>query len=103
MGDLLAQVGLGGLLHLGEDHGGDLLGGEGLLSLATGLDLDVGLGHLLDHLEGVELDVGLDCLVGPLPADHPLGVEHGVLGVTGQLVLGGVTNLGEKCKSELNY
>ena len=93
MGDLLAQVSLGCLLHLGEDHGGDLLGGEGLLSLATGLDLDVGLGHLLDHLEGVELDVGLDSLVGPLSADHPLGVKHGVLGVAGQLVLSSVSDL----------
>ena len=45
------------------------------------------------NLKGVEFDVVLDGLVGPLSADHPLGVKHGVLGVAGQLVLSGVTNL----------
>merc|ERR1719422_1815591 len=73
--------------------GGDLLRGEALISLPrAGVDLDVGLGLLLDHLEGVELDVGLDRLIRPLPADQSLGVEHGVLGVTGQLVLGSISD-----------
>ena len=40
--DLLAEVGFGGLAHLGEDHGGDLLGEEGLL-LTLVLDLDLWL------------------------------------------------------------
>ena len=94
MSDLLAQVGLSGLLHLAEDHGKDLLGGEALVSLpGAGVDLDVGLGLLLDHLEGVEFDVGLDRLVRPLPADQSLGVEHGVLGVASQLVLGSISDL----------
>ena len=95
VGHLLAQVGLSGLLHLGEDHGGDLLGGERLLSLTSSLHFDVGLGHLLDHLEGIKLDISLDSLVSPLSSDHPLGVKHRVLGVAGQLVLSGVSNLGE--------
>ena len=91
---LLAQVGLSGLLHLGQDHGGDLLGGEGLVSLICPcLDLDMGLGALLNDLEGVELDVILDSLVSPVSANQPLGIEHGVLGVAGQLVLSGVSNL----------
>ena len=54
------------------------------------VDLDLGLGLLLDHLEVVEL---LDRLVLPLSADQSLGVEHGVLGVAGQLVIGSISDL----------
>ena len=50
------------------------------------------LGVLLNKLEGEELDVSLDGLVGELTSDETLGVEDGVLGVGGQLVLGGVTD-----------
>ena len=37
VGDLLAEVSLGGLLHLGQDHGGDFFGGE-IPLLTTMLD-----------------------------------------------------------------
>ena len=90
MGDLLPKESLGSLLHLGENHGADLLGGEGLGSLA-GIDLHVGLGRLLDRFEGIEFDIILNSLVRPVTTDHPLGVEHGVLGIGGQLVLGSVS------------
>ena len=113
MGDLLAQVGLGGLLHLAENHGRDLLGSKSPLSLASSLHLDMRFGALLDnlenynninlelgirarfnshktHLKGVEFDVVLDGLIGPLSANQPLSIKDGVLGVAGQLVLGGV-------------
>lgn len=49
--NLLADLGLGNLLHLGEDHGRDLLGGEGLL-LAEVLDLNEGGAVLVDNGEG---------------------------------------------------
>ena len=91
MSDLLAEVSLCGLLHLTQDHSGDLLRGEGLLTLVcSSLDLDMGLRALLNDLEGVELDVILDSLVRPLSSNKPLGIEDGVLRVAGQLVLGGV-------------
>ena len=89
--DSLAEVRLGGLTHLGEDHGGDLLGGEGL-GLALELNLDVGLTTLVDDLEGEVLHVGLDLRIGELATDQSLGVEDSVLGVHGDLVLGGITN-----------
>ena len=59
-------------LELNNDHG--LLAGSGL------------------DLEGPELDIVLDGLVAKLAADEALGVEDGVDGVTGSLVLGGVSD-----------
>mmetsp|Transcript_25172 Transcript_25172/g.38994 ORF Transcript_25172/g.38994 Transcript_25172/m.38994 type:complete len:456 (-) Transcript_25172:222-1589(-) len=88
----LAEVGLSDFLHLLEDHGGDLLSLE-LLGLALVLDDDHGLlvSSGLD-LEGPELGVGLDGSVRELSADESLGVEDGVEGVSGGLVLGGVSD-----------
>ena len=52
----------------------------------------MGLGLLLENLEGEILDIALDSLVGPLSADQTLGVEHGVLGVGSQLILGSISD-----------
>jgi hypothetical protein len=52
----------------------------------------MGLGILLDNLEGEELDVTLDVLVAPVPANETLSVEDGVLGIRRQLILGRVTD-----------
>jgi hypothetical protein len=38
------------------------------------------------------LHVGLDLSIGELATDQSLGVEDGVLGVHGDLVLGGISN-----------
>lgn len=57
--NLLGELGLGNLLHLDEDHGGDLLGGEGLL-LAEVLDGDLRAAIVVDDLERPGLDVLLD-------------------------------------------
>ena len=89
--DGATKVRLGGLTHLGEDHGGDLLRGEGLL-LTLELDLNDGLASLLNDLEGEVLHVGLDLSIGELAANEALGVEDGVVGVHGDLVLGRVTD-----------
>lgn len=64
-----------------------------LLGLSLELDHDEGLvvRTSLD-LEGPELDILLDDLIGKLSSDESLGVENGVDGVSGGLVLGGVTN-----------
>ena len=74
VGDGGAEIGLCGLLHFGEDHGGDFLGGE-LLGLVTVLDLDVGLASLIDALKREVLEVGLNLGVGELAANETLGIE----------------------------
>ncbi|KAL2282007.1 hypothetical protein FJTKL_11094 [Diaporthe vaccinii] len=89
--DGATKVRLGGLTHLGQDHRGDLLRGEGL-GLALELNLDVGLATLLDDLEGEVLHVGLDLRVLELAANQPLRVEDGVVRVHGDLVLGGISD-----------
>ena len=89
--DAATEVGLGGLTHLGEDHGGDLLRGE-LLGLTLELNLDDRLAVLVDDLEGEVLHVGLDLIVGELAANQTLGVEDGVGRVHGDLVLGRITD-----------
>ena len=47
---LLAQVGFSSLLHFGQNHGRDLLRGEGLHGAATDVHLDMGLSLLLHNL-----------------------------------------------------
>jgi hypothetical protein len=82
LGDLLAQVGLGGLLELAQNHPRDL--GRGVL-LAPDLDPDVAV-RRLDDLVGDELDLLLDLVVAP--AHEPLDREHGVLRIRHGLPLG---------------
>jgi hypothetical protein len=90
--DGLTDVSFGDFLHLEEDHGGDFLSLE-LLDFSLELNNDHGLvtGTSLD-LEGPELDVSLDVLVLELTADKTLGIEDGVSGVSGSLVLGGISD-----------
>ena len=66
---LLAEVRLGNLLHLAQDHGRNLLGGE-LLVLAIDLDGDDGLALLGENLVGEVLDVGLHLLLVELAANQ---------------------------------
>ncbi|KAI3485069.1 hypothetical protein L1887_51742 [Cichorium endivia] len=89
--DGATEVGLGSLAHLEENHGRNLLGGEGLL-LALVLDADLGLTTDAGDLEGPVLHVGLDLGVVELAADETLGVEDGVVGVHGDLVLGSIAD-----------
>ncbi len=75
LGDLLAEIGLGGFLQLGEDHGGDL--GRGVF---LALDFDAGIAvfaphHLVrDHLLLFAHFIGA-------PAHKPLDRENRILGV----------------------
>ena len=92
MGDGGSQVLLGGLLHLGEDHGGDFLWGESLAFSVVDLNIDMGLLALLDDLEWEEFLVTLDGLVAVHATDQTFGIEDSIGRVGSKLVLGGVTN-----------
>ena len=85
MGDLLSKENLSSLLHVGQDHGADILGAENLGSL-VGIYLHRGIGGLPNRFEGTEFDIILQRLVRPVTTNHPLG--FGVLGVDGRLALG---------------
>jgi len=86
--DVLAHVGLGGLLHLSKDETSDL-GRRVLLSLGLEPGITVGV---LDDLVWDLLDIALDLSIGELSADETLGSEKSVLGVDDSLALGGDTD-----------
>jgi len=89
---VLTEVLVGDVLHLDEDHGGNLLGEE-FLDLTLVGNLDLGLLVLSgDDLEGPELHVSLDFSVSELSSDESLGIEDGVLGVSGNLGLSSFSN-----------
>ena len=85
----MAEISLSSLLHLGEDHGGDLLRGEHLLLILV-VHLQLGLSSHVDDGERPVLHIALDRAIVEVAADEPLSVEHGVGGVDGRLILGRV-------------
>ena len=80
----LAEIGLGGLLHLLQDEGGDL---RGRIVLAVRLDPGVAV-RALDDLVGDEAHVLLGHGVVEGAADQALDGEEGALGVRDRLALG---------------
>ena len=82
---------IGNLLHLHQDHGGHLLGVEGLV-LPLVLHLGFGLPRVARHREWPMLHVRLHHRIVKLSAYQALGVEHGIGGVHGHLVLGCVSD-----------
>ena len=87
----LAEVRLGSLPHLVQDHRGDLLGCEQFRCVAD-VYLDVRLLVLVYHLEREVLYILLHRLVRPPTTDHSLHVKDRVLWVGRQLVLGCVSD-----------
>merc|ERR1719186_1766018 len=88
--NLRAQVRFRGLLHLGKDHGRDLLRGE-LLGLVLVLHLQLGLGGIVNYSEGPVFHIGLDGGILELSSNQALGIKDCVGGVDRHLVLGGVS------------
>jgi hypothetical protein len=108
VGDLLTEVALSDLLHLAKNHSRDLLRSELLLS-AINLDLDDGTVITVDDLEREMLDIALEGLLRVLATNEApeqlalcgvirgihvciLDIVNSVRGVSGGLVLGGVSN-----------
>jgi len=63
-----------------------------LLGLSSVVNLNNGLGSLVNDLERPVLHIGLDLGIGPLSSNKSLGIKDSVVGVHGDLVLGGITN-----------
>jgi hypothetical protein len=84
LGDFLAEVVFGGLLHLAQHFGGNLRRRH---LVAARLDPGVAIVGL-DDLEGHQVDVLLHFLLFEAAADQALDREQGVLGVGHRLALG---------------
>ena len=76
---------------LGENHGRDLLGREGVGAIEV-LNLDLGVAVVVNDLEGPGLNVLLDGGILEATTDQTLDIEDGVLRVHGSLVLGSLTD-----------
>jgi hypothetical protein len=85
---LLAQIVLGGLLHLLQDEARDL---GGCVFLALGLDPGVAV-LALDDLVGHEVDVLFDLGIGEAPTDQALDGEQRVLWIGDRLTFGGLAD-----------
>ena len=84
LGDGLAEIGLGGFLHLLEDEGRDL---RRAVILAAGVDPGVAV-RALDDLVGHQLGVLLGDRIVEAAADQALDRENRIVGVGDRLALG---------------
>ena len=87
-GHRLAEIGLGGFLHLLQDEGADL---RRRVFLAARLDPGVAI-VARDHLEGDEVHLLLDHRVVHAPADQPLDAVERVFRVGHRLAFGGLAD-----------
>ena len=76
VGNFLAQVGLSGLLHFTEDHGGGFFRTEGSF-FTLEFDLEHGFISLFDDLERVEFHVTLYIGVVKFTANQSFGIVDG--------------------------
>ena len=83
LGDGLAEIGLGGFLHLLEDEGGNL---RRRIILAAGLDPGVAV-RALDDLVGHQLGVLLGDRIVEAAADQALHRENRIVGIGDRLAL----------------
>ena len=85
------KVTFSNFLHLDQDHGRDFFRSESL-GLTLVLNLDHRKSSLVDNLEGPVLHISLNFAISETTTNKTLGIENGVEGVHGNLVLGSITN-----------
>ena len=86
VGHLLAEIVLGGLLHLLQHHGRNFL-----WSILAAVDVDTGIATLVHYREGHAVHLFLH--LAPVFAHEALDAVDGVFGVGDSLALGGVAHL----------
>lgn len=90
--DSLSKVSLSCFFHLGKDHRGDFFRIE---PFGLSLEFDDNLWFVVSsclHCEGPVLHVLLNDGVVELSADQSLGIEDGIVGIFGHLVLGCISD-----------
>merc|ERR1719322_1291163 len=86
-----SKVGFSSFLHLGQNHGADLLWSKSL-HLILVLHLQLGSASLTYNFKWPMLHISLNRWLIMLPTNQPLGIKDGVGGVNGHLVLGSISN-----------
>mmetsp|Transcript_61485 Transcript_61485/g.70505 ORF Transcript_61485/g.70505 Transcript_61485/m.70505 type:complete len:335 (-) Transcript_61485:480-1484(-) len=90
--NLLTEETFSGFSHFGQDHGGDFLRLESLdFTLELNFDDGLSTGSFND-LEWPVRHIALNGVFVEFTTNKSLGIENGVFGVSGNLILGGVTN-----------
>ena len=86
-----AQISFSCFLHFGQDHGGNFFRSEGLF-FTFEFNLNLGLATIIDKIERPMFHIPLDSVVAKVSTNETFGVEHGVAGIHGHLVFGGISN-----------
>mmetsp|Transcript_27977 Transcript_27977/g.41494 ORF Transcript_27977/g.41494 Transcript_27977/m.41494 type:complete len:438 (-) Transcript_27977:128-1441(-) len=89
--DILSEESLGGLLHLLQDHGGNLLGSE-ILLFSSNSNLNNRLVIVRNNFVWNKLLIRLNRFVRVITSNETLYVKDGIFGVDGSLVLCSISN-----------
>ena len=86
-----AQISFSCFLHFGQDHGGNFFRSEGLF-FTFEFNLNLGLATIIDNIEWPMFHIPLDCVVAKVSTNETFSIKHGVTGIHGYLVFGGIAD-----------